>query len=46
VRFAEERGNGMMRKHTAVTWISFCVVLAMVAGLAWLALHYLEPASF
>jgi Tfp pilus assembly major pilin PilA len=35
-----------MRKHTAVTWISFCVVLAIVAALAWLAIHYLERASF
>jgi hypothetical protein len=25
---------------------SFCVVLVMVAGLAWLAIHYLERASF
>jgi hypothetical protein len=36
----------MMRKYTAVTWISLCVVLAMVVALAWLALHYLERASF
>ena len=35
----------MTRKHTAVTWVSFCIVLAMVAGLAWLAIHYLERAS-
>ena len=35
-----------MRKHSVVTWVSFCVVLAMVAGLAWLALRYLERASF
>ena len=41
-----ENGDGMMRNHTAVTWISFCIVLAMVAGLAWLAIHYLERASF
>ncbi len=39
-------GDGMMRNHTAVTWVSFCIVLAMVAGLAWLAIHYLERASF
>lgn len=45
MRFAEE-GDGMMRNHTAVTWVSFCIVLAMVAGLAWLAIHYLERASF
>ena len=41
-----ELGDGMMRKHTAVTLVSFCVVLAMVVGLAWLAIHYLERASF
>src|SRR5262249_40760254 len=43
---ALKKRDRMMRKHTAVTWISFFVVLAMVTGLAWLALHYLKPASF
>lgn len=38
--------DGVMRNHTAVTWVSFCIVLAMVTGLAWLAIHYLERASF
>jgi hypothetical protein len=41
-----KNGDGMMRNRTVVTWVSFCVVLAMVAGLAWLAIHYLERASF
>jgi hypothetical protein len=41
-----KNGDGMMRNRTAVTWVSFCIVLAMVAGLAWLAIHYLERASF
>jgi hypothetical protein len=34
-------------RHTGpVQWLSFCIVLAMVVGLAWLAIHYLERASF
>jgi hypothetical protein len=44
--FTLPKNGRVMRKNTAVTWLSFCIVLAMVTGLAWLAIHYLEPASF
>jgi hypothetical protein len=39
-------GNAnMFKKRSAVQWVSFCIVLAMVIGLLWLA-RYLEKASF
>lgn len=39
-------GNAnMFKKRSAVQWVSFCIVFAMVIGLLWLA-RYLEKASF
>jgi hypothetical protein len=35
----------MFKKRSLVQWLSFCIVLAMVVVLFWLA-HYLAPASF
>jgi hypothetical protein len=35
-----------IRRAGPVQWLSFCIVLAMVVGLAWLAIHHLERASF
>ena len=29
-----------------VQWISICIVLAMVAALFWLAIHFSKPAAF
>ena len=29
-----------------VAWLSFCIVLAMVIGLFWLAIHFSAPAAF
>ncbi len=29
-----------------VQWVSICIVLAMVAALFWLAIHYSKPAAF
>jgi lysozyme family protein len=37
--------NDMFKKHTPLQWILFCVVLAMIVVLFWLA-QYLEKASF
>jgi hypothetical protein len=35
----------MFRKHIPAQLVSFCIVLAMVVVLLWLA-HHLEKASF
>ena len=35
----------MFKKHTRVQWLFFCIVLAMLVVLLWLA-HYLQRASF
>jgi len=29
-----------------VQWLSICIVLAMVAALFWLAIHFSRPAAF
>ena len=31
---------------TTVKWVSFFIVLAMVVGLFWLAIHFSKPAGF
>ena len=36
---------GVRRTGTA-QWVSICVVLAMVVGLFWLAIHFAKPAGF
>ena len=34
-------------RHTGTAqWVSICVVLAMVVGLFWLAIHFSKSASF
>jgi hypothetical protein len=35
-----------MRRAGPVQWISICIVLAMVAALFWLAIHFSKPAGF
>ena len=44
-----ERRNRLwwgVRRAGPVQWASLCVVLAMVAGLFWLAIHYARPPGF
>jgi hypothetical protein len=35
-----------IRRAGPVQWISICIVLAMVAALFWLAIHFSKPAAF
>jgi len=35
-----------VRRVGRVQWVSFCIVLAMVAGLFWLAIHFSKPPGF
>jgi hypothetical protein len=35
-----------VRRPGLVQWVSLCIVLAMVAGLFWLAIHFSKPAGF
>jgi hypothetical protein len=35
-----------IRRAGPVQWVSICIVLAMVAAVFWLAIHFSKPAAF
>ena len=35
-----------VRRIRPIQWISLCIVLAMVVGLFWLAIHFSKPPAF
>ena len=35
-----------VRRAGPVQWVSLCIVLAMVAALFWLAIHFSKPPGF
>ena len=42
----KDRLWGRMRRSGPLQWVSLCIVLAMVAGLFWLAIHFSKPPGF